>query len=433
MSKADAFLGIDVGTSGIRAIVIDQDKTVLASSIQSMPPPEQPQENYSEQNPQIWWQTLQKLLNELNNKFDFKRIKTISIDATSGTVLLITADGSPVTSGLMYNDQRAIRFAEKIKQHAPKDSPCCSPSSGLAKILWLLNEQDSPEQCFISHQADWLAGQLSQQFNQTDSNNALKTGYDPVNKKWPSWLEKLGLNNLQLPQVSDAGTLLYPLSKKIIQQFGFNQQTQLVSGTTDSTAALLATGANTIGDAITSLGSTLVLKIISDTPIFSSNEGIYSQPYANHWLVGGASNSGGAVLRHYFSKKQMTTLEPHINTNKLLNLNYYPLLQAGERFPINDPKQSPIMEPRPDNDAEFFQALLEGISDIERQGYNKLQQLGAPSAKRLFSLGGGTVNKAWQVIRNQKLGIPTQPVLNEHAAYGAALLAKQGYDSSHPN
>jgi len=424
-----AFLGIDVGTSGIRAIVIDQQQTVQASSMQSMPVPEQPQENYFEQHPDIWWQTLQSVLTDLSQQFDLKKINSISLDATSGTVLLINNLGEPVSKGIMYNDQRAIEYVHTIKQHAPENSPTCSATSGLAKALWLLNKQTYPEKMSIAHQADWLMGKLTNRFNQTDSNNALKTGYDPINKEWPEWLTQLGINKNQLPKVSNPGTRLYPLDKKIIQQFDFNEQVQIISGTTDSTAALLATGANKVGDAVTSLGSTLVVKVISDNPIFSSKDGVYSQPYGKHWLVGGASNTGGAVLRRYFTDMQMSQLEKKLNANKPTNLNYYPLLQMGERFPINDPKKTPHLTPKPNDDALFFQALLEGISSIEKACYDKLKQLGAPTPKRLFSVGGGTVNKTWANIRNHYLNIPQHDVLNNHAAFGAALLAKQGYDS----
>ena len=423
-----AYLGIDVGTSGIRAIVIDQQQNVLATCMQSMPKPEQPQPHHYEQQPEIWWQTLQSVLKDLAQRFNLKKINAVSLDATSGTVLLTNKQGEPLTTALMYNDQRATEYVEKIKQHAPENSPTASASSGLAKALWLLNSLGQRNEVFITHQADWLIGKLTQQFQQTDSNNALKTGYDPIQNNWPNWLSNIGINEKQLPTVTTAGTLLFKLSTKSIEAFGFNNDIKLVSGTTDSTAALFATGADKVGDAVTSLGSTLVLKIIADTPIFSNKEGIYSQPYGKHWLIGGASNSGGAVLRHYFSDEQMQQLEPQLNIESATNLNYYPLLQKGERFPINNPEQAPVVTPKPKNDALFFQALLEGITEIEYLGYKKLQQLGAPLPKRLFSVGGGAKNKSWATLRQKRLNISMHQPLNNNAAFGAALLAKQGYD-----
>ena len=424
-----AFLGIDVGTSGIRAIVINSNLEVLASSMQDMPEPLQPQTQYSEQEPYTWWQTLQSVLTQLETQFDFKQISTISLDATSGTVLLINQQGEPLSTGLMYNDQRASDFVHQIEQHAPNNSATCSATSGLAKVLWLLEHSQLSEKAYIAHQADWLAGKLTQQFHQTDSNNALKSGYDPINKQWPEWLSKLDIQTSQLPTVTNSGTLLSPLDSTIIQQYGFNPEVRFVSGTTDSTAALLATGASKVGDAVTSLGSSLVLKIISDKPVFSSEEGIYSQPFGKHWLVGGASNSGGAVLRHYFTDKQMSQLETQLQPSQPTGLNYYPLLQSGERFPINNPQQQACLTPRPKSDASFFQAILEGITSIEKMGYKVLQQHGAPTPQRLFTVGGGTKNKVWNDMRNQALNIPMHKVLNPHAAFGAALIAKQGYDS----
>ena len=424
-----SFLGIDVGTSGIRAMVINNEQAVLASSMKSMPPPKQSQANHFEQDPTIWAHTLTEVLNDLAQQYDLNNIKAVSLDATSGTVLLVNKQGQPISKALMYNDQRATDFAKQIQLIAPIDSPSCSASSGLAKALWLLNENDNPTEAFISHQADWLNGQLSNQFGFTDSNNALKTGYDPIAQQWPSWIEQLGIKPQQLPTVSNPGTVLFPLDKNIVKQFGFNSNILLVSGTTDSTAALLATGANQVGDAVTSLGSSLVLKIISDKPISSTEHGVYSQPYGKHWLVGGASNTGGAVLRHYFNDSQMAQLEQQLNPEQPTGLNYYPLLQKGERFPINNPEHPSCLTPRPKEDSIFFQAMLEGISTIEQQGYSKLEQLGAPKAKRLFSVGGGTKNKIWTSIRQQRLNIPMQNVTNPHAAFGAALFAKQGYDS----
>lgn len=424
-----AFLGIDVGTSGIRAIVIDHQNAVLASNMRDMPAPTQPQANFSEQDPFIWKQTLHAVLSDLSRQFDFQRVMAVSVDATSGTVLLTNPQGEPLTTGLMYNDQRAVEYVEQIKQLAPEGSPTCSASSGLAKALWLLDNTAQTDTPYLSHQADWLAGLLTQQFHHTDSNNALKSGYDPIIQDWPQWLEKLNTHALQLPKVSRLGTVLCGLSEETIQKYGFNPAVQFVSGTTDSTAALMATGATRIGDAVTSLGSSLVLKIISEQPVYSNKEGIYSQPFGEHWLVGGASNTGGAVLRHYFSDMQMAQLEPQLQLSKPTRLNYYPLLQTGERFPNNNPQQEARLSPRPENDALFFQAILEGITSIEQQGYQKLQQLGAPAPKRLFSVGGGTKNSVWTNMRHQALNIPMQKALNSHAAFGTALIAKQGYDN----
>jgi sugar (pentulose or hexulose) kinase len=197
----------------------------------------------------------------------------------------------------------------------------------------------------------------------------------------------------------------------------------IVAGTTDSTAAFLATGADRIGQAVTSLGSTLVLKVLAERPVFAPAYGVYSHRLGERWLVGGASNSGGAVLRQFFSDAQLHALESQLHPETLTGLDYYPLPSCGERFPLNDPALPPRLEPRPADAAQFLQGLLEGIARIERRGYEVLHSLGAPYPSEVISIGGGAINAAWRQIRARMLGVPVHLAQQQDAAYGAALLA----------
>ena len=107
-------------------------------------------------------------------------------------------------------------------------------------------------------------------------------------------------------------------------------------------------------------------------------------------------------------------------------LDYYPLPGKGERFPVQDPDLEPRLQPRPACDAVFFQGILEGLATIEQHGYRVLSELGAPYPVRVLSVGGGARNRAWQTIRQQRLGVPVARAVHQEAAYGAALLAFRG-------
>ena len=85
----------------------------------------------------------------------------------------------------------------------------------------------------------------------------------------------------------------------------------------------------------------------------------------------------------------------------------------------------------PENKHEFFQAILEGIADIENAAYDQLTQLGIPKIERVISMGGGSVNAPWQKIRENKLGVPCAKAEQTEAAYGVALLAKSVLPRSH--
>ena len=141
--------------------------------------------------------------------------------------------------------------------------------------------------------------------------------------------------------------------------------------------------------------------------------------------MGGASNSGGAVIAAHFSPREIEQLTQELKPEQPTGLDYYPLLQAGERFPINNPDLPPRLLPEADNRLDFFQGILEGIAQIEKQGYELLQRLGAPRPERVISLGGGAANEPWRQLRQAILGVPVSRASQTQAAYGTALLTLQ--------
>lgn len=416
----DLYAGVDVGTSGVRLCLIDrQGKLVYEASTPLA------EGQRTETAPDDWWQALSGLLRAIPAE-QTQQIRALSLDGTSGTLLLADNEGQPLGPTLMYNDARATTEARSIAEHAPRESGAHGASSSLAKLLWLMEHIDTSDVRHALHQADWLLGRLAGHYGFSDENNCLKLGYDPVKRQWPEWMNELGIPIEWLPQVREPGSGIGLIDPAIAEELCLPVDVRICTGTTDSIAAFLATGASGIGDAVTSLGSTLAIKILADRPVFAPEYGIYSHRLWDQWLVGGASNTGGAVLLQYFTSEQMRELTEHLVPEIPSGLDYYPLPSTGERFPVADPKLAPRLEPRPDLDARFFQGMLEGIARIEKQAYQRLHELGAPWPGHLFTVGGGSQNPAWTQIRQQQLKIPFSPPRQEEAAYGAALLARRG-------
>ena len=387
----------------------------------ALPEPVRNGEHGLEQDPEIWWQALCQTLQSLAHQTDLRRCSRLSVDGTSATLLLTDARGKPLTPAWMYNDARSREAAQLIAAHSPADHAAHGPTSSLAKCLTL--QQQTTGAAHALHQCDWILGRLSNRFDLSDENNALKLGYDPLQRQWPDWLMQLGLDSKLLPCVQPAGAEIGLIDPRIAAELGLPDSTTIVSGTTDSTAAVLASGASHYGDAVTSLGSTLVMKILSDRPVFDARHGLYSQRLGSFWLVGGASNSGGCVLLQHFSLEQLAAMTPALQPDHPTGLDYYPLPATGERFPYADPDMQTRITPRPDQDVVFYQALLEGLAAIEALGYRLLEKAGAPAPLRVISIGGGAVNDAWQKIRARQLGVPVERARHMQAAYGTALLA----------
>jgi len=419
------YIGIDLGTSGCRAIAIDENKMVCADAETAMPLPLR-KGTFIEQEPDVWWQATQRVLKDISKKLDPTQVSAIAVDGTSGTLIVCDKNGKAVNAAIMYNDNRAKEEAVRIKQYALKESAAHGPSSALAKLLWLQDKQITLRANHALHQADWITGHLCGKFGVSDVNNALKLGYDPIKNEWPSWLNRINTPLKLLPKVVKSGAVIGTIKFELTERFNFPITTQIISGTTDSTASFLATGAQKTGEAVTSLGSTLVLKVLADNPVFEPKYGVYSQPVNDKWLIGGASNSGGAVLLKFFTTEQLDEMTPKLKPALRTNLNYYPLCMQGERFPVNDPGLLPNLMPRPTDDITFFQGLLEGIADIEHKGYDLLSTLGAPSPTKIYTTGGGANNNAWTTIRSFELNVPLVTSNHTEAAYGSALLAQQG-------
>jgi sugar (pentulose or hexulose) kinase len=423
-------LGIDLGTSACRAAVLDEQGQCQGMARASLPAPLRTSLGV-EQEPQLWWQACEKTLRELFIEVPASEVAAIAIDGTSSTLLLSTPHGQPLGPALMYNDSRARAEAASLAQLAPPEAAVHSPSSSLAKLLWWLDHEayEPLEAPFIAlHQADWLMGHFCGQYGLSDENNALKLGYDPVGREWPKWLAQLELPRGCLPEVVPAGSPVGPITPEIVTEFGLSPDCQVIAGTTDSTASFLAAGACEIGEAVTTLGSTLVIKVLSDRPVFAPQYGIYSHRLGDQWLVGGASNTGGAVLRQFFSDKQLAELSRDIDPEADCPLDYYPLAARGERFPINDPDMDGCLEPRPDDDTLFLHGLFDGMAAIETRGYHRLHELGAPWPVSIRTVGGGARNPTWEKIRARHLSVPMLKADFEEAACGAARLARAGLD-----
>jgi sugar (pentulose or hexulose) kinase len=422
---AGLFLGIDIGTSGVRACAVDAQACIHGLASAALSPPRQDGDAI-DQEPELWWQAAVVALRKLGETVDLGNVERIAVDGTSGSLLLIDVAGQPRSLGLMYNDARAGSEAARISDVAPGESGAHGPSSALAKLLHLLNQGDIEDARHAVHQADWIAGRLGAFHGISDENNALKLGYDPVARAWPAWLDRLGVPPELLPKVLVPGTSFAEIDPNVARMLGLSPSARIAAGTTDGVAAFIATRADQPGDAVTSLGTTLVVKLLATQPIFAADQGVYSHRLGDRWLAGGASNTGGAALLMHFTTKEMERLTPQLKPAEPTGLDYYPLPKPGERFPIANPTFAARITPRPAEDHRFFQALLEGIAAVEALAYQRLALLGAPRLRRVISIGAGARNNAWTAIRHRTLGVPVTVAQQTEASYGAALLAMHG-------
>lgn len=418
MTTTHYFLGIDFGTSGARTQVIADNGDAVHSDTRGFG------ELAESRRAPTWREALWDLISSLPLEIR-NQLAAIAIDGTSGTVLACDRELRATYPALLYNDARAAAEAQHIQRVAPAGHPAAAGTSGLAKVLWLKRRLGYIGARLYLNQADWLSGLLTGQPGYTDYHNALKMGLDLETLTWPDWMVSL-IDLDYLPKPVVPGTTIATVSEKRARYLGIHPGCVVRAGTTDSIAAFLASGANQTGQAVTSLGSTTVLKLLSATRVESAEHGVYSHWFGPRWLAGGASNAGGAVLRQFFDNQQLAALSARIDPNIPSPLDYIPLPAVGERFPINDPQLAPRLTPRPADDAAFLHGILQGLTRIEVQGYQLLKTLGASALTEVITAGGGAQNACWQQMRQKQLGVPVRRAEHAEAAYGMAHLAREG-------
>ena len=162
------FLGLDIGTSGVRGCAINCDGEELASYRITLPGPKINGASI-EQDPAIWKQAGDEVIRHLAEQLQPLSITALAIDGTSGTVLVCDEAGTPLSPALMYNDQSSTTEAALIAEIAPANCGAHGTSSSLAKAMYLYKRY--PDAKHICHQADWIAATLTGNYGISDENN----------------------------------------------------------------------------------------------------------------------------------------------------------------------------------------------------------------------------------------------------------------------
>ncbi len=400
------FVGLDFGTTGARISVINFKKEVKYKNSVHY--------EYDFKNPASWINSCEKLL--YNLPFNIKNnIAKLAISGTSGTLTAFNFRGDPLGEAIPY-DQACYENKDLIESITFGDDHLQSPYSSLAKAFKLIDTYG--ENILLRHQSDWITGWFLKDWTYGEEANNIKLGWDQIKESWP-----IGYLNTSwqkcLPQIIESGKIIGQIDSELAERLKLNKKILLISGTTDSNAAFLASGLGK-EEGLTILGTTIVVKKFNKTP--RKEKGITNHRLCGDWICGGASNAGCKILSNFFSDLEIKELSRQINPSKKTSLNLLPLNSIGERFPVNNPCLVPILCPRPVSDSLFLHALFEGLAKIELKGWEKLYELTGSLPKRIVTVGGGSRNPQWRIIREKIINIPIVSS-NNTSSYGTALLA----------
>ena len=419
-------LGVDLATAGGRCVAIDMSTgAVLARAERPLPSPVRTAGGQSRQRAAYGEVTL-ALVDEVTRALGpaARTVRAISITGTSGTVVPTDPAGTPVAPARLYDDTQAVAALG----HARVGS---APTLGRARLL----VEETPK-AYVLTSADVAQAALAGRIVAGDTSHWLKAGLDLAARDLdPALLETLHLARHLLPDLVVPGTVIGTMDRSASSRMGLPADVRLIAGMTDGCTAQISTGAVHPGDTMGVLGTTLVLKGVSEHPAATADGAVYSHlaPNDRYW-PGGASNSGGGVLAAEFGPDGPITFDAAAGARGPASIVRYPLARPGERFPIADLSMPNLATGSAADETDAYRAALEGVALVERLGLERLASLGVVSRRHTLT-GGGSRSELWNGIRAALVGPaisdagPGQGVVHVEgsgSAVGAAILAASG-------
>jgi sugar (pentulose or hexulose) kinase len=431
-------MGIDVGTQGARAMVTDLSGVVKAEVTESFGAETlvSTGEGAFEQDPRMWREALELCLTGVVSKLADQgvaadAIAAVAVTSTSGTLCLCDARGEPVGNAIMYSDARSAEVVPVVRAASAawetKMVTRMGASYALTKAVWLAQADPGRVERarWLLSPADLVTGWLTGEPGVADWTSALKWGYDVVDLIWPPFIwEKLGVARAMLPRVVAPGQAVGRISSAVARATGLSPRTMVAAGATDGNASQLASGAASLGDWNSTLGTTLVLKGVTSELVRDPEGRIYCHRHPDgHWSPGGASSTGADCLTLRFGADRLEALNASALERSPTGLVVYPLTRRGERFPFVQPEAEGFALGQAPDDATLYAAYLEGLAYVERLAYEVVASLGAEVGPRIYCAGGGSRSAAGLQIRADVLGKELVVPQHEAGAMGAAMLA----------
>lgn len=460
------WLGIDLGTQSVKVVIVTDQGHICASA--QAPLTSHRSGVVHEQDPLEWINATKQILAEAIGALDQERrgsICGLAICSTSGTLAMVDDLGAPIGAGIMYDDARAAGLQESVVTADPEywahTGTAPQPSWAITKMAWLAKERLLSGVTQVVHQGDVVAAAMTGGPVATDWSSALKSGYDLQNQKWPSaLLARIGFPENLLPQVVASGDRLGTTSAEWEAATNLPEGTPVFAGSTDGCAAQFGAGALGLGSWHSIIGTTLVLKGVTEEPVTNTAAGIYSHlaPQGDVWLPGGASSVGAGALTAFLPEDTDLSALTEVARGSWATDPQpitYPLVSPGERFPLSDPEfagfllltesstgtdgvnnstcSRPLSALNDLSPEEVLSAIFIGVAAVERLCFERLGVLGpvgysstTASPIRLSTSGGGARNKDWVRLRASMLGVPITRLADAEGSLGMAVIAAWG-------
>ncbi|GHO84821.1 xylulokinase [Dictyobacter formicarum] len=436
-----AFLGIDLGTSSVKAIILDEQGQTLGTSkvdyaVRS------PQSRWAESDPADWWRATVEVVREVRTKVPQARIQALGLSGQMHGVVPTDQQGQPVRAAMLWADSRAegelYHYFELGGDINRRLANPLLPGMAGPLLCWLARHENANYQAmrWALQPKDWLRWQLTGQAAADPSDASGTLLYDLSQNRWDEEvIAGLGLNRALFPSIIPAGAQAGTLTQKAATELELPAGLPIATGAADTAAAALGTGLLSPGVTQLTLGTgAQIIQLRSDfRPDDSLRTHFYRAADGSNWYSMAAVQNAGLVLDWVRQTLNASWEEMYASAATVApgaeGLIFLPdLTRERAHQPANHHGGAFLRLRLHHQRAHMLHAALEGVAFGVRLALEALP--GAQESSSLRLAGGGSVHPAWRqmladILNRELLLVDTSSA----SARGAALLA--GIASGH--
>ncbi|MDQ3634876.1 MAG: xylulokinase [Acidobacteriota bacterium] len=438
------FLGIDVGTGGSRAVLIDENGNIAASETVEHIPFATPEIGWAEQDPQDWWRASAEAIRKILANKNAGNIAAIGLSGQMHGAVLLDENDEVLRPALIWCDQRTGKQCDELTEKIGKEklielvSNPALTNFTLPKMLWVRENEpeiwDKVKTVLLPKDYVRLCLTGEKATDVADGSGTLLL--DVQNRKWSGELLSLvEMDASILPKLYESQEITGEVTAKCAGETGLEAGTPVVAGAGDNAAGAIGMGLTKVGAVGVTIGTSGVVFAVTDKPSIDLKRRIHTLCHAipEHWHVTGVTQAAGLSFKWFrdnFAKgesfDELIRMAEEIPAGSD-GVLWTPYLM-GERTPHIDPDARATLTglSAKHTKAHIVRAILEGVAFSLRDSLEIYKELGIPLESIRLG-GGGAKSELWRQIQADVFNQAVETIeAEEGAAYGAALLAGVG-------
>lgn len=433
------YIGLDIGTSSVKAILLDEDQSLIASATADLTV-ERPHPGWSEQDPGSWWTACEKVLDALKAEAPkaLAAVKGIGLSGHMHGATLLDKSGAPLRSCILWNDGRSGKQCADLEKAEPKflsrGGNRIMPGFTAPKLQWV--RENEPEifakTAMVLLPKDYVRFKLTGQYVGDMSDSAGTLWLDVAKRDWSdALLAATGLTRSQMPRLVEGSESSGSLKPELCARWGLDATPVVAGGGGDNAASACGVGAINPGSAFVSLGTSGVLFVTNDkfSPNVDSAVHAFCHAVPDTWHQMGVILSATDSLNWLAKtlKKSPGDLTSALGTvSGPSPVSFLPYL-GGERTPHNDVEIRAGFAgiSHETDDVALTHAVLDGVAFALKDCLEALSFAGT-KVDRVLAVGGGSNSQTWLEIIASLLNVTIDvPVDGDFgASLGAARLGQ---------